>query len=238
MASNRIIVNADDFGADSRTNARIIECFERGLISTASVMVTMPGYDEVVSWYSSRQQKPKLGIHLDLDEGIAVSSSFSTTYGSSKLFYRGNFLVTGTTYLGIISRELDAQINKFVASGMPLNHIDSHHHLHNHFRIARVVVSLARKYGVARLRAAGNMCYPNVPHKRVYRFLINQYFRWKYPRTDAPYFTHLDRFFVTRPVIPKSAVELMTHPGYDEDYEFLLSEPYAEFLQSYELYVG
>ena len=41
-----IIVNADDLGADSEVNQAIIESFERGLISSASIIPTMPGFDE------------------------------------------------------------------------------------------------------------------------------------------------------------------------------------------------
>ena len=89
---SKIIVNADDFGRDEITNACIIDCFKRGLISSATVMVNMPGFSQVQEWYHLQIQKPKLGIHLNLDEGPALSEEFRNAYQTKQLFYNGGFL--------------------------------------------------------------------------------------------------------------------------------------------------
>ena len=44
----RYIVNADDFGRNSRANQRINECFQNNKISSTTVMANMPGFDEAI----------------------------------------------------------------------------------------------------------------------------------------------------------------------------------------------
>lgn len=87
MLLPRIIVNADDFGCDAATNGRIIDCFEQGLISSATVMANMPCFNEIMQWWESQEKKPKLGIHLNLDEGKPVSTAFRAAYSNTRLFY-------------------------------------------------------------------------------------------------------------------------------------------------------
>lgn len=235
MATLKVIVNADDLGRDAKTNERIMDCFDRGLISSASVMVTTPGFEEVVRWYRTRDSKPRLGIHLDLDEGVPVADGFRSVYGESRLFWKRDFLWSDHRYLSVAQAELRAQSDRYVSADMALDHIDSHHHVHTYFPLARIVAPLAVEYRARRLRVSGNVLYPGSPHKRAYRFLVNRYLLHVHRATTVKYFSHLDRFCSERPAVPGEVIELMTHPGKDQDYDFLLSPTYTDFLNQYAL---
>ena len=232
----RILIIADDLGIDSLTNQRITDCYEKGLISSTSVMVTMPGFEEAVEWYKKQTPEPKLGIHLDLDGGKPVSEAFKSTYGEKKLFYPGGRLSADQKYLNILEQELDAQIQKLIKAGISVHHIDSHHHKHTNWPVAKIVVRLAKKYGGVRIRVAGNVLYPSAFHKQMYRSLLNRYFRKNSnPQNHIPYFARLEKFMAARPSIQGNSIELMTHPGMDQDYQLLNSPAFSEFLKDYSL---
>ena len=232
----KILIIADDLGIDSLTNERITDCYEKGLISSTSVMVTMPGFEEAVQWYKRQSLEPKLGIHLDLDGGKPVSDAFRTAYGDKKLFYPGGRLTADRKYLEILEQELDAQIQKLINSGIALHHIDSHHHKHTNWPVAKIVVRLAKKFGGVRIRVAGNVLYPSAFHKQVYRSLLNNYFKkHSNPQNHSPNFARLEKFMAVNPSINGDSIELMTHPGMEQDYKLLNSQAFLDFLKAYSL---
>lgn len=232
----QLLIIADDLGFDTLTNQRITDCYEKGLISSSSVMVTMSGFDEAVQWYKAQSPEPKLGIHLDLDGGKPVSDAFREAYGDKKLFYPGGRLSADKHYLTILEQELDAQIRKLISAGISLHHIDSHHHKHTNWPVAKIVVKLAKKYGDVRIRVAGNVLYPSALHKQVYRSLLNRYFRIHgNPENHISNFARLETFMASRPAIKGDTIELMTHPGMSEDYTLLNSSHFTDFLKTYTL---
>ena len=232
----KILIIADDLGIDSLTNQRITDCYEKGLISSTSVIVTMPGFEEAVQWYKRQSLEPKLGIHLDLDGGKPVSDAFRTAYGDKKLFYPGGRLTADKKYLEILEQELDAQIQKLISSGIALHHIDSHHHKHTNWPVAKIVVRLAKKFGGVRIRVAGNVLYPSAFHKQVYRSLLNNYFKkHSNPQNHIPNFARLEKFMAVNPSINGDSIELMTHPGMEQDYKLLNSQAFLDFLKAYSL---
>lgn len=231
----QLIVNADDFGCSAIANQRIIDCFEKNLISSATVMVNMPGFEDVLDWYQSKTEKPKLGVHLNLDEGPALSKQFREQYSTEQLFYPGSVMRCDRMYLETIRHELREQINKMILAGIPPSHLDSHHHLHNHLPIARIVVSLAKEFKIKNIRMAGNVLFPSNSYKRLYRYLLNQFLFQRQLNNKVTLFSYLDRFVSERPDVGGKLIELMVHPGVDDDYRMLLSQGYAEFIQKYEL---
>ena len=69
------------------------------------------------------------------------------TYGAFLLRF-----VTGRIKMTEIERELRAQIERVLASGIAPSHFDSHQHLHAFPVIAQLVARLAAEYNVARVR--------------------------------------------------------------------------------------
>lgn len=226
----KLIINADDFGLNSLVNSRIIECFAQGYITSASVIVNMPGFQDVLKWFGQSRLSPRLGIHLNLDTGECLSNEFRSITGTSTLYRGSSYTCSTQRYLEAISIELDTQI-KTMVKYIDITHIDSHHHLHIHWPIAKIVVKLAQKYAIQRVRIAGNLHYPDQVHKVLYRTLINRLYFDKY-RAGIEYFGDLAAA-VAKGLPPNAGVELMTHPGEEDDFRLLTSGAYRHFLEQH-----
>src|SRR6188508_2113692 len=62
-APRRLIVNADDFGLNTATNQAVIRAHREGILTTASLMVNEPGFEEAVAL---AKENPNLGVGLHL----------------------------------------------------------------------------------------------------------------------------------------------------------------------------
>src|SRR5437764_692006 len=59
----RIILNADDFGRDDDTVDATIDCFQRGLLTGATIMPAMPATNRAVEFALAHPQF-SFGVHL------------------------------------------------------------------------------------------------------------------------------------------------------------------------------
>src|SRR6266851_10522683 len=66
-----LIVNADDFGLSSGINVGIIEGFKKGILTSASIMVNAPAFDEAVELAHAHPDLG-IGVHLNVLRGKAV----------------------------------------------------------------------------------------------------------------------------------------------------------------------
>jgi predicted glycoside hydrolase/deacetylase ChbG (UPF0249 family) len=128
-SSDRLaIVNADDFGLSAEVDRGILEAHDRGIVTSASLLVDEPDAEAAVH---QARQRPKLGLGVH----VAFDS-------------RGKWLID-VKDLDVVRRELHRQIERFIAmtSGAP-DHIDSHHHVHRLFNIAYLFLDAGRQYRV------------------------------------------------------------------------------------------
>src|SRR5271156_6231907 len=67
----RLIINADDFGRSASINQAVIRAHREGILTTASLMVNEPAFDDAVTL---AKEHPRLGVglHLTLLCGHAV----------------------------------------------------------------------------------------------------------------------------------------------------------------------
>lgn len=153
-----LIVNADDFGLTAGVNRAIIEGHQRGIITSTTVMVNMPGFDEAVRLAAENPQLG-IGLHFNITQGKPVADAAKV---QSLLNAQGEFTGTSTTLAirSLLGRlrteeiiiELRAQLEKAVSAGLTLTHVDSHKHAHG---LPQVFAALARtlpEYGVGAVR--------------------------------------------------------------------------------------
>ncbi len=60
-----LIVNADDFGLSMGINAGIIEGFEKGILTSASIMVNAPAFEQAVE-LAHLHEALGIGVHLNV----------------------------------------------------------------------------------------------------------------------------------------------------------------------------
>ena len=220
MTNDRyLIVNADDFGYnESRTNA-ILEAWRGGIVTNATLMVSMPDCARAVSLAKQTGFDKALGLHVNLTEGHPLTDNIKQCKGFcdengcfNHAFLRTplkRFLLTSMERKAV-SEEIEAQFQKFVDYGLTPNHVDSHHHIHFNYSIASMVVPVAKKFGFKTIRIGYNLYVPS-RIIRVYRELMNIYFRKRLgvrSRYFAGYNSLIDLSTLSE------STEVMIHPRY------------------------
>lgn len=131
--SKLLIIHADDLGMSHSTNAAVVKAFENKAITSASIMVPCPWFPEIAAYI---QKNPGLdvGIHLTLTSewtfykwgGIAPSTETAGLLDKQGFFYASNAEMGKTATPTEVEKELRAQIEKALAYGIQLTHLDNH----------------------------------------------------------------------------------------------------------------
>ncbi len=154
----RLIVNADDFGLTEKINQAIINAHSCGLISSTSLLANGEAFDSALAL---SRQAPRLGIgvHLNLTEGMPLApvSSIPSLVNAQGCFARKpaelwRAMIMGRVKTAEIEKELRAQIERALAAGIAVTHLDSHKHVHALPALGRMCIRLARQHGIAAVR--------------------------------------------------------------------------------------
>ncbi len=155
----KLIVNADDFGLHPLINAGIIKGFQEGFITSTSLMTSAPFWQEAVEL---AQQNPALGIGVHLTLVGSVPSVLPAEQVRSLLDADGLFLpdyvafakrfYTGGVRRSELEAELRAQLERALAAGVNLTHVDSHQHTHVLPGVNALVLKLCCEYNIRRVR--------------------------------------------------------------------------------------
>lgn len=212
----KLIVNADDFGYSKGVNLGIIEAHTNGIVTSATLMANMP-YSEHAAKLAHAHPNLGVGVHLVLTCGSPVSADVPSLVDKHGQFHSQQqlFSFAAATH---IEREFNAQIQAFFALGLDPTHIDSHHHVHAHEKIAPIVMRLAKQYGLPVRQTCNN--FANLVMEQglhvTERFLAHFY-------GEGATKEHL--LHMLDEAIGCDAVEIMCHPAY-VDAELLHSSSY------------
>lgn len=154
----RLIVCADDFGLDPAVNAAVEMAHRDGILTTASLMVGAPAAAEAVA-LARRLPRLRVGLHLDLVDGRPLSppAAMRGLIGRDGRFDR-NMARAGLRFFFSppakrrLAREIRAQFEAFAATGLLLDHVNAHKHMHLHPTVARLIVETGRDYGMKAVR--------------------------------------------------------------------------------------
>ena len=147
--TTKLIVNADDFAMTISVSNGIIKAMKEGIVTDTTAMANMPAFAESMS-LALASGINEMGIHLNITCGkpILPANEVKSIVDNNGLFYRGEKIPQNFD-INEIERELRAQINKFISTGVKLNHMDGHHHFYVHNdAIYKLVLSLAKEYKV------------------------------------------------------------------------------------------
>src|SRR5438105_581666 len=101
----RIIINADDFGYSEDTVRATIECFERGALTSASVMARMPATAQALA-YCRQHPEFSFGVHLTfVSDGVEAPLSRPAEI-PALVTGRGIFRPTGVIGMAALLRRL------------------------------------------------------------------------------------------------------------------------------------
>jgi len=153
-----LIVNADDFGLSSGANRAIIKAWQEGVLTSASLMVGGSAFAEAVS-LARENPALQVGLHLTLVQGRAALQQSGFPSIVDQL---GNFtndpVFAGMRYFFVkslrkgLQLEIEAQIDKFRETGLPLSHIDGHLNIHMHPTVFDILLDLMPRYRIKTFR--------------------------------------------------------------------------------------
>lgn len=185
----KLIVNADDFGYAHGVNRGIIEAYERGIVTSTSLMINGQATREAVKL---AKENPGLGLGLHFvltDEdarGLRVAQK-----------------AIGVVFAKKVGEELNAQFKKFQRLiGKIPDHIDAHHHVHKLPRIYPYFAKITQEYKIP-LRDMGKVKF------------IDKFFGMN-EITGAEEFkrVRIGSLLKILRELPDGISELMCHPGY------------------------
>jgi chitin disaccharide deacetylase len=200
-----LIVNADDFGQSPGLNRGIIEAYERGIVTSASLMVRWPAAVEAAA-YNRAHPDLSLGLHIDLGEWAYRNESWVPMYE-----------VVRVDDITAVAAEVSCQLATFqrLLDKNP-THIDSHQHMHSREPVRSVLSETASRLGLP-LRG----CDP------IIRYCGEFYGQTAdgLPLSDRITVDGLIKILTT---LPPGLTELACHPGGADDLETMYRSERAQ----------
>ena len=257
----RLIVNADDFGLSASVNEAVVRAHREGVLTSASLMVNEPGADEAVKL---AKENPRLGIglHLTLLLGhSALPPERIPDLINARSEFASRPARTGWNYFfqrrlrPQLRAEIHAQFEKFRATGLSLDHVNGHLHLHLHPVIFSILMEDSQELGLRHLRLTRDCLARSLKMSRGqwwYRLSHTAIYAWLSRRAHAPLrqrgiqhaqitfgllqTARVDEAYVLKllPELPTGDSELYSHPSVDNfkhEFTALISPRVRESVQ-------
>lgn len=222
-----LIINADDWGRNSETTDRTLDCFKRGALSSASGMVFMQDSERAAK--IAREQGLDIGLHLNLSapfSGAAVPSRLAAHHQRIRECLCANPVARVFYHPGLADAfeyAVSCQVEEFSRLyGRLPDRIDGHHHMH---LSANVLLQSLLPHGSIVRRH-----FSYEPGEKIFR---NSVFRLFSGVLRGGRYRTTDFFFSLPPFAPPMrlqrifrlaltfVVEVETHPINPEEYRFL-----------------
>jgi len=242
-AARRLIVNADDFGRSESINRAVIRAHREGILTTASLMTNERAFAQAVEL---ARENPALGVglHLTLICGHSalpperipelvnpdLEFDANPTRVGMRYFFRG-------TLRDQLRAEIHEQFKRFAETGLPLDHVNGHLHLHLHPTVFRILMEDATQLGIRRLRLTFDPFWLNVRltsghwrYRAMHALIHHCLAASARPRLKSRCIRHtravfgllqnarVDENYITKllPRLPAGDSELYSHPSLDE----------------------
>jgi hopanoid biosynthesis associated protein HpnK len=177
-----LIVTADDFGLSSPVNEAIAKAHEKGILTTTSLMVSAPAAEDAVN-RAKALPTLKVGLHLVLSNGKATlpaldipalvnaDGEFSTNQVSSgvKMFFNAEAKYQ-------LEKEIRAQFEAFKATGLTLDHVNAHNHMHLHPTVFSLILTIGSEYNLTAIRIPNELPLESIIENKKEKF--KRYAQW------------------------------------------------------------
>lgn len=157
-ARRALIVTADDFGLHTRVNDAVERAHRNGVLTSASLMVAGDAAADAVE-RARRLPTLRVGLHVVLADGRATSPRSDIPQLVDDQGRFGNAMVRdGVRFFFLprvqaqLAHEIRAQFEAFAATGLPLDHVNTHKHFHLHPTVLSLLLEIGSEYGMRAMR--------------------------------------------------------------------------------------
>jgi hopanoid biosynthesis associated protein HpnK len=153
-----LIVTADDFGIAEEVNDAVEQGHRDGILTAASLMVSAHAAGDAVA-RAKTLPRLRVGLHIVLVEGRPTlpPSAIPDLVDANGMF-RSDMAKAAVRmfFLPHVRRQLQAEVaaqfDAFRATGLALDHVNTHKHFHLHPTIASALLRIGKRYGLRAIR--------------------------------------------------------------------------------------
>lgn len=163
----RLIVTADDVGLHPGMTRGALAAHDHGIVTAVSVSPNGSHFEPAVDLLRDRPRL-EVGAHLTLvgERPLSPPARIPSLVGADGALHAGYPAFAARYALGRIraadlETELRAQVERLLATGLRIVHLNSHQHLHVLPRVLEIVLGLAEEHGIPAVRI------PNEPEVRL-----------------------------------------------------------------------
>jgi len=153
-----LIVTGDDFGLSTPVNEAIVKAHEKGILTTTSLMVSAPAAEDAVACAKNLPDL-NVGLHLVLSNGKATSPAteipalaHANGQLDNNLFRSGVMMFFDPKTKKQLEKEIRAQFEAFKATGLKLDHVNAHKHMHLHPTVFDLIIKIGKEFGITAIR--------------------------------------------------------------------------------------
>ncbi len=162
MESKRSVVFcADDLGISRGTNEGIARAVENGIVRESSLCVTGVAVEEGAALAKELAPRLATGLHLSLTLGKALSGRIAGLTDREGRFHRLPTVLLRCLLRAVprkrLREEIAAQLGRVEELGLPLSHLNGHHHVHSFPVLRELVLELAAERGIPYLRVPSEL---------------------------------------------------------------------------------
>lgn len=250
------IFNADDFGISKGVNAAIVKAHREGILNSASLMINQKYATDAVK-LAKELPSLEMGLHINLTNEfpaapahkipLLIDEQGKLKHGFVSLFFLS--LIKHKQLRQQAETEVRAQIMKYLATGLPLRHLDSHRHVHMIPAIFKAVCKLQKEFEIPRLRVMNENIFNTLKYNKnkswlfdgalIKYMLLRVLCWWNGYKSDVYFYTLLytckiakEQFGGVKIPAGYKAVEIMIHPGMPEVDEQYLEDVWDENILS------
>ena len=234
------IFNADDFGISKGVNAAIVKTHREGILNSASLMINQKYADEAVK-LAKEMPELEIGLHVNLTNEYPAAPAqkiplLVDEHGKLKNGFVNLLLLSFLKPRQLRQQaetEMRAQIVKYLATGLPLQHLDSHRHVHMIPQIFKAMRKLQKEFEVPRIRVMNENALNTLKYNKnkswlfdgaLIKYVLLRFLCWwNGYKNDVYFYTLLytckiakEQFKGVKIPSGYKAVEIMIHPGMPE----------------------
>jgi chitin disaccharide deacetylase len=217
----RIVINADDFGLSRTINERIAGLLSRGVVTSATLVANGESVEEAAR-LAGEHPRCSFGVHLNVTEGRPLTCNLGLrAILDARGRFDGNRVRAVRLHADVreaIYQEWAAQVQRIRSLGVPITHLDSHHHVHTLVRLFGVLKRLQKSFRINKVRLTKNIYGAReaspllLARKRLWNFALRHCCATRTTDGFTSFSAFLERLRAGLD-IDYDCVELMTHPG-------------------------